>query len=617
MIQVAILSFASCFAAVLPTTGPQSPSATAATVHHAARFGDEKILKALEAWLKVYRSGKIAFDDLKDIGKGGIADKFGVLPKGLVGAMTYKRELEVMLDQAVALQTAEAADAVLTIAAVGLDHGTVKYKLEMAPFSVRAVGERALAKFSAAAAIERIAKTARGETKPDKTLGAGVRAAAVRALGARKEDANRTLCEGLLAASELPLRLAAAEALGALGDERSGEALSGALAIERSDIVVGAICDALRVCFGPYLLKPSAAEPAAPAGGKAADKPVADAPTAKEPSPAAAAAARAAIAAIGRTNWRGDMQLLQFLAEFRTIEAAPALIAILARFKEHPEDVQSGALSGLLLHRAHELLVSLTGAVLPADQPEKWREFWQQEQQKLLGAGRVALPRAKTDQTVAGFCGIPVEGSRILFIVDLSGSMEFPMRTRGGGTTTDPNASNGTRLDFAKKQLERAIDELQPINKFNIVTFNGAPAAKPWNKELVDAGPKNRDKAKEHVKSLTAVYPRGSTEGGTNIWSGLAEGLKMKTLVYGDRDEGTIDEIFVLSDGAPTAGEVTDPVEILNLVAETNRFAKVRINTVFITSPNDQEPKGLSLPPSDFMRRMAEQNGGRFVEFKN
>ena len=104
----------------------------------------------------------------------------------------------------------------------------------------------------------------------------------------------------------------------------------------------------------------------------------------------------------------------------------------------------------------------------------------------------------------------------------------------------------------------------------------------------------------------------------TNLWGGLQEGLEFKSLVYGDRYDSNIDEVFLLSDGAPTEGEVVDPSEILSLIQESYRFNKVRINTVFISSPQDRRPRGrgrrLSMTgPEVLMRRIAETTGGTFV----
>ena len=98
----------------------------------------------------------------------------------------------------------------------------------------------------------------------------------------------------------------------------------------------------------------------------------------------------------------------------------------------------------------------------------------------------------------------------------------------------------------------------------------------------------------------------------------MQEALKIKSQVYGTRYESNVDEIFVLSDGAPTVGEVTDPIEILRLVKEANKFANMRINTIFISSatpPDHQrnQPK-MDITPQELMKRMAEENGGKFRE---
>ena len=64
-----------------------------------------------------------------------------------------------------------------------------------------------------------------------------------------------------------------------------------------------------------------------------------------------------------------------------------------------------------------------------------------------------------------------------------------------------------------------------------------------------------------------------------------------------------IDELFLLSDGVPTAGDVKDPDEILAIVKQANRYLHVRINTVFTGVGQG----------ADFLRKLAEQNDGVFV----
>ena len=165
------------------------------------------------------------------------------------------------------------------------------------------------------------------------------------------------------------------------------------------------------------------------------------------------------------------------------------------------------------------------------------------------------------------------------------------------------------RLDYAKRELLKAIDSLTPNSMFNLVTFNGDDEAEAWKKELVPANKRNKGRFEKFVEKLRPL-------GGTNLWSGMEKALGIKTLVYGSHYETTVDELFLLSDGAPSAGDVIDPVEILRLTNEVNQFKEVRINTVFISSRTPPEvtaaQANMSLSPKELMRRMARENGGKF-----
>lgn len=569
---------------------------------------DERPIKALEAWLRAYRSGKVDFQSQAQLRGDIIAEKFGLAPKSGGEPLTAQRELELLLERSAALQTAAAAEAIVTVAAVGLDHGKIKYAEPMAPSRVRALGERFAQRLREAAAIDMIRKLASGEVAGDKTFGAGVRAAAIRALAAKKDASARKLCESQLRAAELPLRLSAAEALTLVADAQSADAVAAAIDAEKEPAALIALVVAARACLAQWI-NPQP-EPAADDKDKAAD--------ASPARPAALTAASAAAArAIGRSDWRADMELCAFVGAARDRAAVPALIAVLQRFADHPEQVQSGALSTLLLYRTHETLVALTGAVFAAGAPAQWRQFWEQEQQKLLAEVEKPKAASKSDGKTVAFCGIPAQGSRILFVVDLSGSMEFAMKALPGEDAADTQGG-GTRLAFAKRQMHKVIAEIPAASKINFITFNGRPKARVWSKDLVEANEKNKKKALEFVDSWTAVYPPpNQRDGGTNMWSGLEEALTVTTQVYGEAQDTTIDEIFVVSDGAPSVGEILDPLEILRLVTETNRFTRIRINTIFITSSDDRDPRQLTLSPSELMQRMAQENGGRFVEFKD
>lgn len=629
-----VLLLASALSCPVPLT---SPRAAVSFVEAATQPADDKAIKALDAWLRLYRAGKIDFRSTDNIAKDSIAMKFGVAPKNGLGTPSWAGDLDVILEAIAKLETAAAAEALVEIASIGIDQ--FKYTPEMAPYEVRSYGERWASKLTSAEAKETLAKAARGELKGDKARATALQCAGVKCLGLLKDPAFRLVLEQGLADPDEIVRVTAAEMLGTLEDELGALALIAALERDQVDAVLVAAANSLRTLYSKYVPKAGAmqptppkakpaeagdtkegekpageatekpAEPAEPAAPAAAATPPADAtPPVAELPESVRLAVRAAIRGLGRTTWRGDMALVHLLDEFRSLEAVPALIGVLERFQAHPEDVKSGKLSGLLLYRCHELLVSMTGAVYPADQPEKWRTLWETEKDKIaVTQKRDPTAAGKPTTIVSGFCGIPVMGTRVVFVLDLSGSMDWNMDE----VSTDGKKKLAKRIDFAKRELCRAIDMISPSAQFNLITFNGDDKAESWEKELVLATPKNRDRFKKYVESLRAI-------GGTNLWSGLEDALKIKSLVYGNRYTTTIDELFVVSDGAPSVGEVQDPVEILRLIKECNKFANVRINTIYISSQTPPEhlrtEEKMKIRPQELMRRMAEENSGRFRE---
>jgi HEAT repeat protein len=601
---------------------------------------EDKAVRALDAWLKLYRAGKIDYRSQDAIGKDSIAVKFGVAPKNGLGHPTWAGDLAAILDAVVKLDDEAAAQAVLEVAAVGIDQG--KYEWHMAPYDVRAAGESAAARLTSAAAKEHLAKAARGELKSDRAMTVALQTAGVRCLGRLQDPALRPALEQALGDGDDIVRISAAEALGELRDEAAAPALAALLERDQVDAVLVAAAQALSKVYAKYVPKPGASgsgssapiepspdKPKVPDGEAGSGSPAVGTPahgaagagTADAPAPASATtpaaappaelpesvrlAVRAALRSLGRTTWRADMALVRFLDDFRSLDTVPALIGVLERFKANPDDVKSGKTSGLLLYQAHELLVAMTGAVYAADQPEQWRTFWDSEKDKIVVTQKREAGPAHT--VASGFCGIPVLGTRVVFVLDLSGSMDFDMDDVG----IDGKKRLTRRIDFAKRELCRAIDAISPNAQFNLITFNGDPKAEAWKKDLVPATPKNREAFKQHVNGLRAL-------GGTNLWSGLEEALKIRSLVYGNRYSTTIDELFVVSDGAPSVGDVQDPNEILRLVQECNKFANVRINTIYISSQTPAEHRRteerMKIKPKDLMRTMAEQNNGKFRE---
>lgn len=270
---------------------------------------------------------------------------------------------------------------------------------------------------------------------------------------------------------------------------------------------------------------------------------------------------------------------------------------------------------GRLQDDINDVLVGLTGQNF--NWPESWGRWW-------ASVGR-QLPRDPQKQPQTGeakatdtsrFYGIPTRSERICYVIDISGSMrkevEDILKTRAP-TTGKPSrqapAPGSTRIEVAKNELKRAISNLAPNKQFNIIFFNNA--VKTWRKEMTKA---TAEAKKAMRKEVDAVQPGGTTY----TLGALREAFTLAGALdpnYKLRESGArIDTIFLLSDGGPTElpkgdeVKLMDPEVILETVRQWNRDAGIAIHCIAV----DTGTGG-----TIFLKALAEQNGGRFVERKN
>jgi Mg-chelatase subunit ChlD len=165
-----------------------------------------------------------------------------------------------------------------------------------------------------------------------------------------------------------------------------------------------------------------------------------------------------------------------------------------------------------------------------------------------------------TQRTVskAKFFGIKVESHRVIFVLDVSGSM---MESMYGRTI---NGRGAARIDVAKEELSKAVENLDAGALFNILTFSSGVAR--W---LPDGIGTSDDASRQEAQSWIERLGAG---GGTNLYDSVRE-------AFADKD---VDTIFILSDGEPTTGEVIDPFRIREDVARWNKHRKITINTIAI-----------------------------------
>lgn len=203
------------------------------------------------------------------------------------------------------------------------------------------------------------------------------------------------------------------------------------------------------------------------------------------------------------------------------------------------------------------------------------------------------------------FYGLKTAGQKIVFVVDISGSMEgknegsLEDRAVGMAVQTGGNAVGGlvggelgslvgaqaasevTKLGGAKRELIPALQGLPETSSFSVVTFGHE--SKPWFRGMVPAATENRDLAIVFVKQLSA-------NGGTPTRQALEQAFS-----YPD-----VSMIFLLSDGQPTD---SSPADILAFVRKMNAGRHVAISTVGLGADQDER----------FLTALAVENGGRYV----
>ncbi|MDF2439933.1 MAG: Ca-activated chloride channel [Abditibacteriota bacterium] len=124
----------------------------------------------------------------------------------------------------------------------------------------------------------------------------------------------------------------------------------------------------------------------------------------------------------------------------------------------------------------------------------------------------------------------------VVFVFDTSGSMA------------------GDKIEQARRALLTLLSNLNPKDRFNIITFSSDTRA--FRERIVPVGKDTLDAARTWIGEIKAV-------GGTNINDALVDGLKMLG------DETRPQQMVFMTDGQPTVGE-TDIAQILKNVRAAN-----------------------------------------------
>ncbi|MEQ8768361.1 MAG: HEAT repeat domain-containing protein [Planctomycetota bacterium] len=279
----------------------------------------------------------------------------------------------------------------------------------------------------------------------------------------------------------------------------------------------------------------------------------------------------------------------QALGEIGSKDAVPALIKAMKK------------VSGNDAVAIQEALTKLTGANL-GENAKDWERWWK-DTGSTGDASR--LPPSQGHKVkkkgVISYYGIETTSERVLFIIDISDSMnDSALQDALPEDGSQPNREGNARskLSVAKDELVKAIVGLSEDSTFNMIFYNHTVSA--WQPRMVAANKKNKNEALEKILGVKA-------EGATNIFEALELGFSMAGMGLSDRYyPAAIDTIFFLTDGEPTAGRLQEKPAILEEIERQNRYKKVELHCIGMGILHDR----------NFLQSLARQNAGQYVALK-
>ncbi|MBI4618098.1 MAG: HEAT repeat domain-containing protein [Planctomycetes bacterium] len=349
------------------------------------------------------------------------------------------------------------------------------------------------------------------------------------------------------------------------------------------------------------------------------------------------------------TPWQVRVSAAQALARIFHNDCVDPLIQALKKCEE-----------GRVKEEIESSLFALTGKQMPT--PAVWESWWSANKGlPLTGPGLardgqggerkdgrddggqvVGAPPGEGDTTAGPtYYGIRIRSKRLVFVIDISGSMQEAI-TRTPNIQAPPPVASGanpgapqpnqvdyskikTKVELAKFELIRAIRSLPQDAHFNVIFYS--TEVSEWKQGLVPATDGNKADAIKKVESFAA-------DGLTNIYGALEKAFMMHSGQEPGNDQGKemtvapadykqgVDTIFFLTDGWPTTGKTLNGItpmnsgnmqnafayrdELLKVVGEWLQIRKIKVNTIGISnSPGEHD--------GELLRKLAEMSGGTYV----
>lgn len=321
--------------------------------------------------------------------------------------------------------------------------------------------------------------------------------------------------------------------------------------------------------------------------------------------------------ALAHDFWQVKYAAAMLLRQVGMPEARPAVEALIEALK--------GA-DGRLKFDVNGVLVHLTGANRHGNY-DAWKSWWDINREAWLAGTYKPTPADAPPEdggTQASFYGLPVKSKNVIFVVDRSGSMMEPSQweieekrpdtaSGGGGKNppdTGPKKEGDKKVDIARWQLKRCLHFLPDGTEFNIILFNHD--LKIMSEKMVKLSSSTRQAAFDFIDRTPA-------ESGTNIYDALEKAFSFAGAGLQDKlVKSSVDTIFLMTDGVPSAGQIQSTMDIAKRIKEMNKLKKVAVNTVgiFTTLGAGSLQANEAQEGTTFLRKLAEENGGVFTDGK-
>ncbi|MBI4713104.1 MAG: HEAT repeat domain-containing protein [Planctomycetes bacterium] len=331
-------------------------------------------------------------------------------------------------------------------------------------------------------------------------------------------------------------------------------------------------------------------------------------------------------------GWEVKIAALEYLKKVKAEESIEPLIKALGG-----KNIEGRVKADIL-----GILRDVTG-VNRGQLASSWAEWWEKKKK-----GEDVGNATDDGKTVSvSYYGIEVVSSRIIFILDISGSMtgaatwkeeeKKPEEKQPKVIFTDAKGKPAPqdvvdaidykkkevdtrpvkiRMDAAKRELINTIYNLDPNVWFTMIFYSSGVML--WKDSMVQATAENKKAA---IEAIDKQQPMG----GTNTYDSLETAYKFADSGGGDKkmiqidkkgnyaeQKGGIDTIFLVSDGIPNQGKIPVAVDIIKQTGKIHKIRRIKINTVAIGQPDPAHPEWK--PDPDFLSKLAETTGGVFVD---